>query len=790
MKKVKVVIAQLGSPKTPKVSDVRVYLKKFLGDPRVVDINPFLWKIILNLVVLPFRPSKSAKAYERIWDDKTKTFPLVQTTFDFVEKLKVKLESDEVEVEACFLLSYPTPSDAFKVWSEEDPSSRADSVLLLPQFPQYSESTIASVFDNVSESMKSLVNFPHINFIRSFHDSKAFIDNYARLINENIDGADELIVSFHGIPLRRVLDKGDVYYEHCFETFFLLKERVNFDPAHIHFSFQSRFGSEQWLGPATTTVAMDLAKKGRKKIAVVCPSFTVDCLETTDEIGTELGEELSEFGSEVSVVPCLNTDESWCEDYAKYIQTQIYGSEQDKRDLSYTIDKTMIKKNIPKQERTSEPLTPEMKGTLKIVFLSIFLDLIGFSIIFPLFPTLIKYYLEADPNSMLLNFIWGNLESLSVAGADGSLNFGPIALFGSILGALYSLLQFIASPFWGSLSDRIGRKPVMIWSVFGLMISYVLWFFSGSFAVLVAARVIGGIMGGNISTATAIVSDITDKKRRSKGMAFVGIAFALAFTLGPALGGLLSIIDLTKIYPSLEAYGVNPFSVPALLAVLLSAFNLYFIAKNLKETHKPDSKRIARTSNLAKLFKGLPYPGVNKVNFSNFIFVSAFSGMEFTLTFLAVERLGFSSLDNGIMFIFIGFVLAMVQGGFVRRRAHEIGEAKVASMGLITLIPGLLLIAFAYSTWMLYCGLFFLACGSGMIVPTLTSLVSFYSPEENQGEALGIFRSLGALGRVVGPLIIGIVYWRFGSVYPYLVGCLIILIPLLIIRTFPKVSHH
>ncbi len=793
MKKTKVVIGQLGSPKTPTTKDVRSYLKEFLGDPRVVDINPLLWKIILNCFVLPFRPKKSAFLYSRIWNEEDKSFPLISISESFVEKLKKHLESEEVEINLCFLLTPPRPIDVFGAWAQEDELTRADSVLLLPQFPQYSESTIASVFDAVAKDAKQLVNIPNINFVSHYHNAKCFIDTYVRFIKKELDlGYDELVISFHGIPLRRVLEKKDIYYRHCYETFCLIRERLDIVDEKMHFTFQSRFGSEQWLGPSTEDYVIGLAQKGAKKIVVACPSFTVDCLETIDEIGNELAEEVHEFGTEIVSASCPNDDDQWVREYAHFIKTKIYGSEAEKRDLYYDIDHGEIMKTIPEQVVESPPLTKEMKGTLKIVFLSIFLDLIGFSIIFPLFPELIKYYLEVDPNSSILNFLWGNIQSLvSANSADvGIQSFRSIALFGGVLGALYSFLQFIAAPYWGKLSDRIGRKPVMFYTVFGLALSYVIWFFSGSFLVLIIARILGGIMGGNLSTATAIVSDITDKKRRSKGMAFVGIAFAFGFIFGPAIGGILSMVRLDLMFPALTQYGVNPFSAPALLAAILSFINLWMIKKNFKESLPKENfvKEHFRTSNIFKLFKTLPYEGINQTNLANFFFIAAFSGMEFTLTFLAVERLGYDSLDNAMMFVFIGFMIALVQGGFVRRKAHQIGEKKVVLTGLALLVPGLISIYFSYSTFFLYIGLFFLSMGSAMIVPCLTSLVSFYAPDESQGEAIGVFRSLGSLGRVIGPIVASIIYWKYGSGYPYLIGTFLLIIPFLLVFKLPTIK--
>lgn len=441
---------------------------------------------------------------------------------------------------------------------------------------------------------------------------------------------------------------------------------------------------------------------------------------------------------------------------------------------------------MPQQKMSSPPLSEKAKSSIKIVFLTLFLDLVGFSIIFPLFPQLAKHYLETDPDNYFLKLIFGGIADLTqVGGADVS----AIVLFGGALGALYSLLQFVAAPLWGGISDRIGRKPILLISVACLALSYGLWFFAGGFTLLIAARFIGGIMGGNISTATAVVADVTEAKNRSKGMAFVGIAFALGFIFGPAIGGISAQWDLTQTWPWLAQYGVNPFSVPAAIACVLSIYNFFSLWRRFDETLPPEKRGQShqlRSFNPLKLFKPLPYPGVNLTNFGHFLFLAAFSGMEFTLTFLAFERLGYSPMDNAYMFIFIGFVLAMVQGGVVRRRASAVGEKKMAIMGLISIIPGLILIGLAQSSWLIYAGLFFLAVGSAMAIPCLTSLVSLYTPAQEQGRSVGIFRSLGALARVIGPTAAALAYWRYGSAFPYYAGAVFLLLPIILLSFLPK----
>lgn len=421
---------------------------------------------------------------------------------------------------------------------------------------------------------------------------------------------------------------------------------------------------------------------------------------------------------------------------------------------------------------------------LKIVFLTLFLDLMGFSLIFPMFPSLAKHYLELDGENVFLKTIL-SLANTVTSQEEGELTMQTIVLFGGILGALYSFLQFVFSPLWGNLSDRIGRRKTLQITTFGMAISYLLWIFSGSFTLLIFSRIIGGIMGGNISVATAVVSDVTPEESRSKGMAIIGISFALGFILGPAIGGILSLVDLTLYFPNLVSYGLNPFSLAAIGAFVLSLLNFLWVHFVFSETLNVSKNKIERVSRF-KLFSENFNQKIKRINFVYFVFIAIFSGMEFTLTFLAVERFHYSSLDNAKMFIFIGFVLALVQGGFVRRRAHDIGEEKVAKGGFFAVSVGLAIVAASFNTSLFYLGLFFLALGSSCIIPTLTTLISFNASKNEQGLALGTFRSLGALGRVVGPLLASILFWRFGSVILYSLGFVLVLFPLYLLHKFSR----
>lgn len=793
-RKTKVVFVQLGSPKSPAISDVRAYLKEFLKDPRVIDINPFLWNLILYLFILPFRPKRSAFLYSRIWDGKS--FPLITITENFTKKVRRFLTSPKVEVNHAFLLSDPRISAVWDDW-EKDPDP-ADRLKVIPMFPQYSEATIASGLDALGAEIKKRVKIPEISVITNFHTSRAFIDNSVAQIDSFLrqwknEGKkiDKLLLTFHGIQKRRINDKGDVYYRHCYETFFLLRSRIKEIPQDkIQMTFQSRFGSEEWLTPYTEDTVIELCKEGSGQLAVYSPSFVADCLETQDELAVELKETAHEHGGDIHFIPCLNDNDDWCRDFARYVEDQCLAANAEQSADFYYLEPADYKEfemmSAKELKQKSTPLTPEAKKSIAIVALTIFLDLIGFSIIFPLFPSLAKYYLTHDADNVFLKAIFGTIQGIS--NYTGDSVFSSVVLFGGMLGALYSGLQFFAAPLWGAWSDKIGRRPVLIRSMAGAAVGYALWFVSGNFTLLILSRIIDGIMGGNISTATAVVADVTTKENRSKGMAIIGVAFALGFVVGPAFGGLLSLIDLTQIFPSLVQYGVNPFSMPAAFACILSLFNTVWLIRKFKESLPPEKRgqiTTERSANIFKLFKPLPNPPVNIINMGYFLFLAAFSGMEFTLTFLAAERLQYTSLQNAYIFIYIGFIIAFVQGGVVRRKAGTVGEKKMALIGMLAVVPGLLLISAAYSSLMLYAGLFFLAVGSSMIMPCLTSLVTIYTPEAEQGRSVGIFRSMGALARVVGPLMAAIIYYKYGAWAPYVFGSAFMLIPIWMLSQLP-----
>ncbi len=430
----------------------------------------------------------------------------------------------------------------------------------------------------------------------------------------------------------------------------------------------------------------------------------------------------------------------------------------------------------------SEPDSPKRSTPLGVIFLTLFLDLVGFSIIFPLFPAILDEYQDDPQLQSLLNFL---RQTFAIEDArDPRVQ----ALFGGVLGSIYSLLQFLASPIWGRWSDRVGRKPILSITVAGIGASYLLWAFSASFTLLVISRFIAGLMAGNIATATAAVSDVTSRAERAKGMGIIGAAFGLGFILGPAIGGGLSLIDLTELYPSLAAWGMHPFSACALGAGLLSFLNWIWIRKRFRETYPPLRRVVTPPrSPLPRIgFGGQFGSAVLRTNLGNFMLLLAFSGIEFTLSFLVRDRFQWKPPQIAGMFVHIGLVLAVVQGGLVRRLAPRYGEKRLALVGLALVAFGLVGIAVDQSRLLFWLSLTALAGGSGLCFPSLSALVSLHASESSQGEALGIFRGLGALARAIGPFAAAILYWQYGPAIPYWSGAISLLIPFWIIATVPR----
>ncbi len=421
------------------------------------------------------------------------------------------------------------------------------------------------------------------------------------------------------------------------------------------------------------------------------------------------------------------------------------------------------------------PQAPHNRRALGVVFLVLFIDLMGFSIIFPLYPAMLDYYLGPDGGG------W-----LGETFANEHSRFLVTVIFGGIFGSLFSLLQFVFSPIWGRLSDRIGRRPVLLLTMSATALSYLGWIFSGQLWILLATRVLAGVMSGNIAVATAAVSDVTGREARSRGMALVGVAFALGFLLGPAIGGISAQWNWLAANPSWEAWGINPFSVPAAIACGLSVINLIFIQWGFRETLSDADREAARASSsktdrsLLALFR-IPLPDIRRICNTNFFYTLSFSGMEFMLTFYVVEHFAYSTKDIGMMFLFIGFILILVQGGFVRRMAPRLGEKRLTLAGIVFMALSFLLIAAIIRQSSFFVALGFMSIGSGLVFPCLVALVSLHAGSAEQGRYLGLFRSAGALARAIGPILAALLYYCLGSSVTYAVGAAVLILPLMLL---------
>ncbi|HJM57787.1 MFS transporter [Candidatus Woesearchaeota archaeon] len=424
----------------------------------------------------------------------------------------------------------------------------------------------------------------------------------------------------------------------------------------------------------------------------------------------------------------------------------------------------------------------QRRSILFVAFLTVFLDMVGFSIIFPLFPSLLEHYLELEGPDGTVGRVRAAL--LVLAESDWAVT----TLFGGLLGSLYSVLQFVSAPLWGAASDRRGRRTILLWTLAGTALSYVGWIFAGSFALLILARAVGGIMAGNISTVSAAIADTHKGPDRAKGMGMLGAGIGLGFVVGPAIGGVLAGWSAGLEWTT-AGWGLNPFSGCAAVALVLSMANLILAARLFPETHpveKRGKEAGERTLRPFAALKQMDLPGVRGANRSYFLYSVAFAAMEFTLPFLVADRFGFGPMDIAKMFVFIGLTLALVQGGLVRRLVPRFGEVRLTTLGMALTIPALVTVGLAQSVLLLYVGLGLLAAGSAAVMPSLSALVSRYSPADRQGMAMGIFRSMGSLARALGPILGGMVYWKLGNQVPYPLAAAVIVVPLLIARGLPQ----
>jgi multidrug resistance protein len=363
------------------------------------------------------------------------------------------------------------------------------------------------------------------------------------------------------------------------------------------------------------------------------------------------------------------------------------------------------------------------KNPLVVIFLTVFVDLVGFGIIIPLSPFLAR-------------------------------QFGASAFEIGLLMAAYSGMQFIFSPFWGGWSDRLGRRPILLLSIGATALSHLLFYFSTSLWMLFVARALAGLFSANISTASAFIADVTPAKDRSKNMGLIGAAFGLGFVLGPALGGIFAKV------------GDN---FPALLAALISGANFVAAYFFLPESLAPENRRRReRKSRIKDIAEKVRRPVVGTLLVSQFIIGFAMASMEATLFLDVSDRYGWSMEKASYGFAYVGICIAFTQGFLVRKLLPAVGERRLLLIGMALFATSFLLTSASVYVWILAVAMTLLALGNGLLSPALTGSLSLLSSPKEQGEILGVNQSLAALARIFGPPVGGFLYAQISMASPFL----------------------
>lgn len=382
------------------------------------------------------------------------------------------------------------------------------------------------------------------------------------------------------------------------------------------------------------------------------------------------------------------------------------------------------------------------RGSILTVFLVVFIDLLGFGIVIPILP----YY---------------------------SKSFGASGFELGLLMASFSLMQFFFAPFWGRLSDRVGRKPILLFTIAGTSLALLWMGLADSFATLFAARILAGFFGGNLSTAYALMADLTPEEDRAKGMGLIGAAFGLGFIFGPAIGGVLSV------------YG---YSAPMFLGAGLSVFNLILAFFILKE---PSTTLQIREKNRTKRFDFL----VIRETFQNkaawkwivlFFFTTvALTQMEVVFALFLAERFGLDAKHAGALLAVTGIVMVILQGTQIGKLSKRFGEVKLLRAGMIFVITGLILFANSWNYYLLGFSLLLLSIGQGLLSPCLSSLVSKASPADKRGATMGVYQSAGSAARVVGPVIAGKSFDSLAHTAPFYFGAVLLVYGLISLVSRP-----
>jgi MFS transporter, DHA1 family, tetracycline resistance protein len=392
----------------------------------------------------------------------------------------------------------------------------------------------------------------------------------------------------------------------------------------------------------------------------------------------------------------------------------------------------------------TEPATGARKASLGAIFLTIFLDLLGFGLVLPFL------------------------------GEEARDTFGTTEFQGSLLAAVYSFMQFLFVPVWGRVSDRVGRRPVLLWSVLATGVGMLgLAFglgFTKSVLFLFVARAFSGIATANLGTASAYIADVTKPEDRAKGMGIIGIAFGLGFIIGPAVGGMLAQIQI---------HGRNGV-VPCLVAAGLSGINflwiLFGLPESLKEENRAQTKRRLSPMDFAAAGATLAKPGIGVAVLVNFSVVLSFTLLDQTFRFFTKDTFGMNQKATGMALGFIGICAAIVQGGVVRPLAKRgVPEALTVRVGIVLQAAGFAVLANAgrMGQWSVYLSGLLLAFGNGLVTPSLSAYISKNTSASEQGSTLGVNQSFSSLARTIGPAFGGYLYGStLGHTSPYVISSL------------------
>ncbi|MGD0679377.1 MAG: MFS transporter [Polyangiaceae bacterium] len=387
---------------------------------------------------------------------------------------------------------------------------------------------------------------------------------------------------------------------------------------------------------------------------------------------------------------------------------------------------------------------------LGAIFLTVFVDLLGFGLVLP--------FLAKEAHDV----------------------FGVSTFVATWLGSIYSLMQFVFVPVWGRLSDRVGRRPVLVWSIAGTALAMaglgfglawgqsVLWLF--------AARAFGGIATANLGTASAYIADITKPEDRAKGMGLIGMAFGLGFIVGPGLGGILARIAIAG------RHGAVPCFVAAALSVLNLAWVFFGVAESLPaDVRARRPNRSLTPLNVGAMRLAFDLPGVALAIGVNFLVVLSFTNLDQTFTFFCADLFAIDERGTGYVLAFIGIVAAAVQGGLVRRLSGRVDESLLLVSGTLiqaVAFAGLVSAGGASSRGLLYASGGLLAIGNGLTQPATSAFISRRAPPDRQGATLGTNQSFASLARSFGPALGGWLYMTAGPRAPYTAASLGMLVAL------------